>query len=254
MSERKIIEQLKAFDPISLQEMDRVKLMNRVDTKFAFDKNTLIQILPLLKSHYFTLAIEGMRALDYESLYFDDEFFTLFHDHHNSRTNRYKFRIRKYVNSQVFFFEIKHKVKGRTDKLRIPTDGFHDQLHAAELDFVGANAHKPYALTSVFSNKFTRITLVNKTENERLTLDFNVTFNNALKSVELSELVIGELKQTKLNRNSVFYQLMKSLHLRPYRLSKYCLGAIALVGKEKLKYNRFKKKLIYLGKINNHAA
>jgi hypothetical protein len=52
MSDRKIIEQLKAFDPISLQEMDRVKLMNRVDTKFAFDKNTLIQILPLLKANY----------------------------------------------------------------------------------------------------------------------------------------------------------------------------------------------------------
>ncbi len=76
MSERTIIEQLAAFDPISLPEMDRVKLMNRVDTKFAFDKNTLIQILPLLKSHYFTLEIEGKRALDYESLYFDDEFFT----------------------------------------------------------------------------------------------------------------------------------------------------------------------------------
>lgn len=254
MSDREIIEQLQAFNPISLQEMDRVKLMNRIDTKFAFDKNTLIQILPLLNSHYFTLAIEEKRALDYESLYFDDEFFTLFHDHHNRRTNRYKFRIRKYVDSEVFYFEIKHKVKGRTDKLRIPTDGFHDHLHAAELDFIGEHSHKPYALTAVLSNRFTRITLVNKTANERLTLDFNLRFNNELKSIELSELVIGELKQPKLNRNSVFYQLMKSLHLRPYRLSKYCLGAIALVGKEKLKYNRFKKKLMYLEKINSHAA
>ena len=106
----------------------------------------------------------------------------------------------------------------------------------------------------MLSNRFTRITLVNKTANERLTLDFNLRLNNELKSIELSELVIGELKQPKLNRNSVFYQLMKSLHLRPYRLSKYCLGAIALVGKEKLKYNRFKKKLMYLEKINSHAA
>jgi hypothetical protein len=47
---------------------------------------------------------------------------------------------------------------------------------------------------------------------------------------------------------------MKSLHLRPYRLSKYCLGAIVLEGKEKLKYNRFKNKLMYLEKINTHAA
>jgi len=35
---------------------------------------------------------------------------------------------------------------------------------------------------------------------------------------------------------------------------KYCIGAIELIGSEQLKYNRFKKKLMYLEKINNHAA
>jgi len=111
MSTRQIIEQLQSFEPISLDEMDRVKLMNRIDTKFAFDKNTLIQILPILKANYFSLDIQGNRAMSYESLYFDDENYTLFHDHHNRRTNRYKFRIRNYVESKLFFFEIKHKIK-----------------------------------------------------------------------------------------------------------------------------------------------
>ena len=254
MSEREIIEQLQSFDPISLKEMDRVKLMNRIDTKFAFDKNTLIQILPKLTENYFSLEIEGKRALTYESLYFDDAAFSLFHDHHNRRVNRYKFRIRNYVESNLFFFEIKHKIKGRTDKHRIATDGFHSTLTPEEHAFVKENAHKPYDLVPVLTNTFKRITLVNKLENERLTLDFNLIFNNELKSVELTELVIAELKQTKLNRNSVFYKLMKSFHLRPYRLSKYCIGAIELIGKEQLKFNRFKRKLMYLEKINNHAA
>ena len=254
MSEQEIIKQLQAFESISLKEMDRVKLMNRIDTKFAFDKNTLIQILPQLKANYFSLEIEGKRALTYESLYFDDADFSLFHDHHSGRRNRYKFRIRNYVESNLFFFETKHKVKGRTEKHRIPTDGFHKTLSPEEAAFLKENTHKPYDLIPVLTNKFKRITLVNKLENERLTLDFNLIFNNELKSVELSELVIAELKQQKLNRISPFYQLMKSLNLRPYRLSKYCLGAIELIGSEQLKYNRFKKKLMYLEKINNHAA
>lgn len=254
MSEREIIDQLQSFDSISLKEMDRVKLMNRIDTKFAFDKNTLIQILPKLTEDYFSLEIEGKRALTYESLYFDDAAFSLFHDHHNRRVNRYKFRIRNYVESNLFFFEIKHKIKGRTDKHRIATDGFHEQLTQSELNLIHAHCHKTYDLIPVLTNKFKRITLVNKHENERLTLDFNLIFNNELKSVELSELVIAELKQQKLNRRSPFYQLMKTLNLRPYRLSKYCIGAIELIGKEHLKFNRFKRKLMYLEKINNHAA
>lgn len=254
MSSNQINEQLQSFEPISLDEMDRVKLMNRVDTKFAFDKNTLIQILPILNENYFSLDIAGNRAMSYESLYFDDEHYTLFHDHHNRRTNRYKFRIRNYVESKLFFFEIKHKIKGRTDKHRVLTENFHANLTDQERQLIAKNSHKAYQLKPTLSNAFKRITLVSKTENERLTLDFDLIFNNELKKVELSSLVIAELKQSKLNRNSAFYLLMKSLHLRPYRLSKYCLGAIELLGKEHLKFNRFKRKLMFLEKINNHAA
>jgi hypothetical protein len=56
---------------------------------------------------------------------------------------------------------------------------------------------------------------------------------------------IAELKQENVNRNSVFYQLMKSRCIRPYRLSKYCIGSIELYGSA-LKFNRFKKKLLQL--------
>ena len=47
-----------SFDPISLTEMDAVKLMNRTDTKFVFPLSTLIKILPKLQKHYRILEID----------------------------------------------------------------------------------------------------------------------------------------------------------------------------------------------------
>ena len=58
--------------------------------------------------------------------------------------------------------------------------------------------------------------------------------------------LVAELKQEKFNRQSAFFSLMKSRMIRPYRLSKYCIGAIELYGTDCIKYNRFKEKLIKL--------
>jgi hypothetical protein len=113
---------LQTFEPITLLEMDRVKLMNRVDTKFAFSVNEFLKFLPELRENYRILEIEGTRTPFYESLYFDDQDFSFFKDHHNGRTNRFKVRFRKYVESNLTFLEIKHKLKGRTHKSRIKVD------------------------------------------------------------------------------------------------------------------------------------
>ena len=124
----RITEALNSFDPITLIEMDRVKLMNRVDTKFAFSTVQLLDLLPELEKYYSILEIEGTRTPFYESLYLDDSGFTFFKDHHNGRTNRFKVRFRKYVESNLIFLEIKHKYKGRTDKRRIKVDEIPDEL------------------------------------------------------------------------------------------------------------------------------
>ncbi|MFN5633279.1 MAG: VTC domain-containing protein, partial [Flavobacteriia bacterium] len=92
---------LTGFESVTLSEMDRVKLMNRVDTKFAFSLQSFIKFLPELSQAYKILEIEGTRTPFYESLYFDDERFSFFQDHHNGRTNRFKVRFRKYVESNL---------------------------------------------------------------------------------------------------------------------------------------------------------
>ena len=249
----RIAEALNSFEPITLLEMDRVKLMNRVDTKFAFSVTEFLQLLPELKSHYRILEIEGTRTPFYESLYLDDSEFTFFRDHHNGRTNRFKVRFRKYVESNLVFLEIKHKYKGRTDKRRIKVDEIPSELKEKHTDFINGVVSNQPSLKPVMWNSFNRLTLVNKTENERLTLDFNLTFKWDDHRILFDNLIIAELKQETVNRNSAFYELMKSKCIRPYRLSKYCIGSIELFGGQ-LRYNRFKKKILKLKKINSYAA
>jgi len=252
-SMNEINDLLTPFEPITLKEMDCVKLMNRMDTKFAFRTSDLNKLLPLLTEHYRVLTIEGTNTPHYESLYFDDERFSFFKDHHNGKGDRFKVRIRKYVESNLFFLEIKHKIKGRTDKKRIVTDQFNEVLPGSDLAFLQNELHSNKNLVPTMWNSFQRITLVSKTENERLTLDFNILFEKDGIKKSFDKLVIAELKQEDLNRNSAFYRLMKVHQIRPYRLSKYCLGSVEIYGEGKLKFNRFKKKLLYLKKINHDA-
>lgn len=243
---------LDGFAPITLDEMDRVKLMNRIDTKFAFHSDRLAFFLNEIKEHYQLLTINGTNTPHYESLYFDDHQFRFFRDHHNAKGDRFKVRIRKYVESNLFFLEIKHKSKGRTNKKRILTESFHSVFDSNQKEFILKQMNEDIELQPKMWNSFQRITLVNNTTNERLTLDFNIEFHFEGNEKKFPHLIIAELKQEKLNRNSPFFVIMKNAHVRPYRMSKYCLGSVELYGEEKLKFNRFKKKLLFLNKIEKN--
>jgi hypothetical protein len=85
---------LSSFQPISLEEMDSVKLMNRTDTKYIFNKSKLPSILESLKNDYRCFFINGTRLSTYKTLYFDTEDFLLYRHHHNGILNRYKLRHR----------------------------------------------------------------------------------------------------------------------------------------------------------------
>ncbi len=246
-----IITAIEEFDPIFLREMADVNLMNRIDTKFAFRQEDLMRFLPILAIDYRALKVEGTMLPHYESLYFDDATFSFFRDHHNGKADRFKVRIRKYVESNIFFLEIKHKFKGRTDKRRILTNDFNELQDEKERDFLRRQLNIDAQLKPTMWNAFQRITLVSRTSRERLTLDFNIHFHMGEIQRNFDQLVIAELKQENLDRNSPFYKLMKKERIRPYRLSKYCIGSVEIYGEEVLRFNRFKKKLLFLNKINH---
>lgn len=235
---------LSQFNPISLSEMDSVKLMNRTDTKFVLDRSFFNDILPTLSEGYRSLEIENNRINSYQTLYYDTPTFGYYLDHHNGRGNRYKVRIRNYVESGLFFLEIKNKFKGRTDKNRMKVDGFELNLTERSNGYIKDVIPDFQSLEPKLWNSFQRITLVNQESKERLTLDLNLSFEWEGQSVKYPNVVIAELKQEKMDRNSLFYQTMKSNGVRPYSISKYCIGAVGLY--PDLKYNNFKEKLLLL--------
>lgn len=256
MTDQQFRNLLDSFHPISLEEMDSVRLMNRQDTKFVLSHEQLLSILKDISSDYRILEINGQRLLSYSSVYFDENDLSFYRDHHRGKVDRFKVRLRKYLNSNLTFLEVKHKNKGRTDKSRIVVDDIHDNLDQNELEFIHSTGLHFGELEAVLSNSFDRITLVNMDLQERLTIDVNLCFQKDNRIKDLQGIVIAELKQEKISRNSPFYALMKKSMIRPYRISKYCIGVIELLGKENIKYNAFKKKLLRIDKLkqNSNAA
>ncbi len=240
------------FEPISLQEMDTVALMKRIDTKFIFNRNILEKIFPLFLDQYKLLYVNGVVKSKYTSLYFDTDDFKFFLNHHNGRLDRSKVRFREYVDSEVCFLEVKRKnPKGKTIKKRIKVEKSSKTLNHAQKEFVHNRLKRDYELQYCHKNFFHRITMVNKFAKERITIDFDLEFQNDKETIrnQTKNIVIAELKQEKLNRTSFFYKLMKENGIRPSGMSKYCIGTSLL--NEDLKANRFKKNFRILEKNNN---
>ena len=238
---------LQCFTPISLQEMDNVKLLNRTDTKFIFNSATLHTFLESCSTDYKILTINNKTISSYRTLYFDTTSFDFYNHHHNGKGNRFKVRIRKYVDSKLCFLEIKNKIKGRTIKTRKTIDDFENQLSNDSLEFITSVIHDLKPLEKKIWNSFDRITLTNEELKERLTIDLNLSFEIDGEKRTLNDVVICELKQERVNRSSPAFTLLKSLHIRPSRISKYCIGAGTLF--HQLKKNRFKIKHLQLSKL-----
>lgn len=246
--ERDLAPILSTFDSITLEEMDGVKLLDRMDTKFTFNFNQLPAILEDLHKNYKILNVNGINQNKYETLYFDTSGFKLYLDHHNGQVNRYKVRYRKYVDSDLIYFEIKHKNnKGRTVKSRIRRKRIDEIISgkAAELVYTKTPLN-PESLQSKLWVNYSRITLVNKYSAERLTLDLNLEFINKENTFSLPNLVIAEVKQKKIG-DSPFLQVMKNNRVREGGISKYCFGVISLI--RGIKTNKFKPKLLNVNKV-----
>jgi len=237
-----------SFDPISLTEMDAVKLMNRTDTKFVFPLSTLIKILPKLQKHYKILEIDGARLNAYRSLYFDTEDFQFYHQHHNGKTNRNKVRFREYIDSGLTFLEVKRKNnKGKTVKKRIKVKEISKSLEGSNLDFVNKVTGTKMSLEPKHWNKFSRITFVHKRRKERLTIDVNFRFENINSTKNnFGDIIIAEVKQVKRNLSSNFIRILKEERIYPFRISKYCMATAILF--PQLKMNNFKRKYLHLDK------
>ena len=178
------------FSPISLKEMDNVSLLKRVDTKFLTTEKKLLEILSLISSDYNILDIDDKRLMEYSTLYFDTNDKMLYNYHHNKKGNRYKIRMRKYVDSNICFLEVKKKNNtGVTNKFRSSIDNFETKLSPSSLKFIKKYTDSSQILTPVLSNTFSRFTLVNKNVPERVTIDSRIVFKSDNDSKILDKIV-----------------------------------------------------------------
>ncbi len=240
-------ETLYRYKAISLDEMNHVSLMNRIDTKFILPSDLLLDVINELIPDYRILEIESERLFQYKTKYYDTKDFDMYEAHQNGKLNRFKVRKREYVASKKHFLEVKFKNnKRRTIKKRIERIESPDQSNF-ESSFVEQNS--PFKMNDLelkLSNHFNRITLVGT--KERLTIDFNLGFKGIDgKEILYPEAVIIEFKQEKFNITSRGMQILKKYKVRPESCSKYCLGAASLNGH--IKANRLKQKFGLLSKL-----
>ncbi len=248
---KSINEVVKEFAPITLAEMDSVKLMNRIDTKYVVAARRLPEILTEVKDKYRILEIDEQRELLYRTTYFDTPDYAMYTAHQNGKLNRFKIRTREYAVSKIHFLEVKFKNnKGRTLKERVKRIDGDLKFHENETEFLADSA--PFSVDDLIPklwNKFTRLTLVHKTAQERLTIDFDLSFKNADEGeVEVPQLSIIEVKQDKYTAASDIIQVLRKHHINEMRVSKYCIGTAML--SPWLKRNRFKEKLLAIDKLN----
>ncbi len=245
---------LQHFEPVSLQQLDRVKLMNRVDQKFILHQHELNDLLAEILHSYNVLEIDGKRLFKYSSLYYDTDALNFYTDHHNGKPNRIKIRSREYLDTGTAFFEIKKKIKGfRTEKYRIKKSG--DTLNDEQLEQELLIFHQLDHISLVPSIliDYSRITLSAKDLSERVTIDTELCFKKESGVESMDGLVIIEVKQDQVKRESPIIQALRKRRNRPFGISKYAMGMVLMNAVEKT--NAFRHKISKIKQlISNNGA
>jgi hypothetical protein len=247
---RQIAETVAQFSTIQLDQMDQVKLLDRVDTKYWISIEKITELLEKIKSDYYVVEVAGQSLSTYRTLYFDTPELVLYHAHQKGKLQRVKVRQRHYTSTNTVFTEIKLKNnKGRTIKTRIPQEALDPELQAVQTQFFLQN-HLPFDASTLGPTLwvyYQRLTLVSKTFTERTTFDFALRFEDTQQQSSYPNLVIVEIKQHTLAA-SPLAQWIRQLGQRPGGMSKYCLGMVSL--HDQIKKNRFKMFLNQLRKIS----
>ena len=243
---------LSSFVPIGLNEMDTVSLMNRVETKYVFSCSKLSNLLHQLYQYYKILEIDKLRIFPYHTTYLDTPDFLFYTEQLRGKLNRHKIRYRRYESTGLSFLEIKKKTnKNRTIKWRIESS-----LNKNSPDENGAAFIKEYLpynscdIRPVLVNGFSRITLIENEFKERITLDYNLTFEGPDGRLsELPFIAICELKREQHSGQSPIGNIMKKTGIQPNSFSKYCIGSTLI--REMPRINILKHNLLLINKIEN---
>ncbi len=246
---------LNGFNSYSLEESEKISLMNRIDIKYVVPEAWISDFLSEICGKYRILQIHDNRVFLYHTTYLDTNEFDFFKMHVTGRPVRYKVRYRRYDETAMTFLEIKKRIRGnRTIKWRI-------ESHATDLnsdpDAPGfLKPHLEMALGSfqtVLYNSFNRITLAGNDMNERITIDLNLNFSSpGGGQITCPGLSVIEIKRNKLFDRSPLVSILKEHNVKPRGFSKYCVGVASLY--ELPRKNILKPEILLIKKIEHENS
>jgi hypothetical protein len=248
-----IIEILDSFSPIGLEEMKTVRLMNRVDTKYVMSLGRLPDILTRMNGGYKVLEVNKNKSFSYDTIYLDTGDHMFFNQHVTGKLERNKVRYRKYESTGTTYLEVKKRTnKNRTIKWRIKNN-FADNNTCDDRALEFIKEYVPLdslTLKPVLINKFKRVTLVGSVINERITIDYDLSYsdtNGNQRSIPF--IAIIELKREAFSDRSPVAGILKDCLIQPVGFSKYCIGSAILY--DLPRKNVLKPKLLLINKIRN---
>jgi VTC domain len=228
---------LDGLPPIGLEELDdRAALRVRTDRKYLVAVDLLDRVVGDLGSGARALEIDGRREFTYESTYFDTPTFDSYLGAARSRPDRFKVRLRRYVDTGEVWLEVKTRDRcGHTVKHREPWAP--SDAAACAIQGLGATGHRRFlsqfapirphidTLTPAIITAYRRSTIV--LGDARATIDTDLTcHDDSDYLVGIGDTVVVETKSPgaagRLDR------ALWSHGVRPARISKFGVGMAAL--------------------------
>lgn len=200
---------LKNFKSITLNQLNATaSFLKRIDRKFLLNSKQFSTILDELKNNFNVLEIDGKKVFNYDNVYMDTADYLFYNQHQNKLESRTKVRTRYYVDSNIAFFEYKQKNAWVTNKYRyeFPSSehGFMTRGKKRFFDWVWQSVYgweKAPDISPAIKTTYKRITMVSKSWDERLTIDFDIKATDLRKkyaeTIDLKNLVIVESKSMK---------------------------------------------------------
>ena len=250
------------FGSINLTELNATaSFLKRIDKKYLITEGQLAAVLKDLKGEFNVLEIDSKRIFSYDNIYMDTPDYLFYNQHENKIASRTKIRTRLYADSDLAFFEYKQKEAGVTKKFRYQFPvGEHGTMTKGKVRFFEGVWQSMYygekapKISPAIQTTYNRLTLVSKTGEERLTVDFNIQTldlrDKKATSTSLKNLVIIESKSMSATCFSA--SIMKKHAIKKAKsCSKYSLGVVYSGLAEK--WETFKNTMTEIKKIRTQT-
>ena len=259
-----LIAQLQNMSPISLEQLNAtMSLMERIDKKYIMHMDELPEMIKELWDDYYVLNIQDKQVFSYDNVYMDTKDYAFYMQHQNGHKPRTKVRSRYYIDSNLAFFEFKQKSDDVTRKFRYQYEVENHWVMNNEMikffEWLYSSFYNVTPKELIFPSLWTRYrrcTLCSKANDERITIDFDITLRDLrskgkkvkLPEIKLNNLVIVESKSTHINCNS--HTTLANMGIEASKkCSKYCMAMIYY--KRAQEFDSFEKTIEKVDKIRS---